>query len=43
LTDAEWAVLEPLIPARSVLDRPPKWSRRAIKNGLFCVLRSGLP
>ena len=43
LTDAEWAVLEPLIPPRSVLGRPPKWSRRAIMNGLFYVLRSGLP
>ena len=43
LTDAEWAVLEPHIPARSGLGRPPKWSRRMIVNGLFYVLRSGLP
>jgi len=43
LTDAEWAVLEPHIPARSGLGRPPKWPRRMIVNGLFYVLRSGLP
>jgi transposase len=43
LTDAEWLVLEPLLPARSGLGRPPKWSRRVIMDGLFYVLRSGLP
>ena len=43
LTNAEWAVLEPLLPARSGLGRPPKWSLRAIMDGLFYVLRSGLP
>ena len=43
LTDAEWAVLEPHIPPRSRLGRPPKWSLRAIMNGLLYILRSGLP
>ncbi len=43
LTDEEWAVLEPLVPARSRLGRPAKWSRRTITNALFYVLRSGLP
>jgi putative transposase len=43
MTDAEWTFLEPHFPARSGLGRPPKWSRRAIMNGLFYVLRSGLP
>jgi transposase len=43
LTDAEWVVLEPLLPARSGLGRPPKWSRRSIMEGVFYVLRSGLP
>jgi len=43
LTDAEWLVLEPLLPPRSGLGRPPKWSRRVIMDGLFYVLRSGLP
>lgn len=43
LTDAEWAVLEPLMPGRSRLGRPPKWSLRVIMNGVFYVLRSGQP
>jgi transposase len=43
LTDGEWSVLEPVIPPRSGLGRPPKWSRRVIMNGLLYVLRSGLP
>ena len=43
LTDAEWAVLEPVIPPRSGLGRPPKWSLRTIVNGMLYVLRSGLP
>ena len=43
LTDAEWMVLEPLLPPRSKLGRPPKWSRRSILDGVLYVLRSGLP
>ena len=43
LTDAEWMVLEPLLPPRSRLGRPPKWSRRSILDGVLYVLRSGLP
>jgi putative transposase len=43
LTDAEWATMEPQLPVRSGLGRPPKWSRRAIMDAMFYVLRSGLP
>jgi transposase len=43
LTDAEWSVFEPLLPPRSGFGRPSKWSRRMIMDGLFHVLRSGLP
>lgn len=43
LTDEEWAVLEPLVPARSRLGRPAKWSLRTITNALLYVLRSGQP
>jgi putative transposase len=43
LTDEEWAVLEPLIPARFQLGRPAKWPRRTIVNALLYILRSGLP
>jgi len=43
LTDAEWAVLEPQLPPRSRLGRPPKWSPRTIMEGILYVLRSGVP
>ena len=35
LTDAEWAVLEPLFPARSHRGRPPIWSYRQIVEALL--------
>jgi len=43
LTDPEWLVLEAVLPPRSALGRPPKWSRRAIMDGLLYLLRGGLP
>ncbi|MEN9844137.1 MAG: hypothetical protein RLZZ612_1966 [Pseudomonadota bacterium] len=43
LTDDEWALIEPLLPARSSLGRPAKWTYREIVNGLFYVLRGGVP
>ena len=43
LTDEEWAVLEPLLPPRSRLGRPAKWSRRTIIDALLYILRSGQP
>jgi transposase len=43
LTDAEWAVLEPLLPPRSAFGRPPSWSMREIVNAIFYVLRGGVP
>lgn len=43
LTDAEWAVLEPLLPTRSHRGRPPVWSYRQIVEALFYLLRGGLP
>jgi putative transposase len=43
LTDAEWAVLEPLFPARAQRGRPPVWSYRQIVEALFYLLRGGLP
>ena len=42
-TDAEWAVLEPLFPARSRRGRPPLWSYRQIVEALLYLLRGGLP
>ena len=43
LTDAEWAVIEPLLPPANPLGRPRLWSLREIVNGVFYVLRGGVP
>ena len=43
LTDAEWAVLEPLLPAPSPVGRPPCWPMREILNAIFYILRGGVP
>lgn len=41
LSDAEWALLAPLIPPAKPGGRPPKWTRREILDGIFYVVRSG--
>jgi putative transposase len=43
LTDAEWAVLEPLLPAPSPVGRRPCWPMREILNAIFYILRGGVP
>jgi putative transposase len=43
LTDAEWAVLAPLLPAPSPVGRPPNWPMREIVGAIFYVLRGGIP
>jgi transposase len=43
LTDAQWAVLAPLLPAVSVLGRPPKWPRRQLIDGMRWRIRVGSP
>ena len=43
LTDAEWAIVAPLLPAGSLVGRPPSWPRREIVNAIFYVLRGGVP
>ncbi len=43
LTDAEWAILEPLIPAISPLAVRVEYSRREIVNGILYVRRLGCP
>lgn len=42
LTDAEWAVLAPLLPGDPVCGRPHKWGMREILNAIFYVLRGGI-
>lgn len=41
LSDAEWAILAPLLPPAQPGGRPRKWPLRTICNGIFYVLRSG--
>src|SRR5262249_4164957 len=43
LRDAEWEILEPLIPAISADAVNVSYSRREIVNGILYVLRSGCP
>ena len=43
LTDAEWAVLQPLPPPPSPVGRRPSWPIREIVNAIFYVLRGGVP
>ncbi len=43
VTDKEWAILEPLIPAVKPGGRPEEIERREIVNGILYVLRSGCP
>jgi len=41
LSDAEWTILEPLIPPAKPGGRDRKWSMRLIMDGIFYVVRSG--
>jgi transposase len=43
LTDAEWEILEPLIPVAKPGGRPEEWPKREIVNAILYVLRSGCP
>ena len=43
LTDAEWSVVEPLLPPRSVRGRTAHWNYRDILVAFFYLLRGGLP
>ncbi|MGC8904842.1 IS5 family transposase, partial [Thermus sp.] len=42
LSDAEWALLEPLIPAPKPGGRPAKVPRREIMNAILYVLENGI-
>ena len=41
LTDAEWIILEPLVPPPKPGGRPAKYPRREIINAIRYVLRTG--
>jgi len=42
LTDAEWAVIAPLMPEPASRGRPPLWTKREILNAVFYVLRGDI-
>ena len=42
-TNAEWAVLEPLLPPACGRGRPPCWPLRQAVDAVFNVLRGGCP
>src|ERR1700675_4209238 len=43
LTDAQWARLEPLVPAAKTGGRPAQTGMRAAMNAIFYLLRTGCP
>jgi transposase len=43
LTDAQWAVLEPLLPVGKKPGRPPHYTRRQLINGIRWRIRAGTP
>jgi putative transposase len=42
LTDSEWTLLEPLLPAAAASGRKRTWPMREIVNAIFYVLRGGI-
>jgi transposase len=43
LTDAEWALLEPLLPSGRKPGRPPRWSKRRLIDAIRWRTRVGAP
>ena len=41
MTDAEWNLVEPLLPARARTGRPPKIDLRVVLNAIFYILATG--
>lgn len=41
LTDRQWAVLAPLLPAAPTTGRPPKWEKRQLIDGIRWRIRIG--
>jgi len=41
LSDEEWAILEPLIPAAKEGGRPPRVNMREVLNGIFYLQKTG--
>ena len=42
LTDAEWAVIQPLFPGPQRMGRPPRYTKREILDSIFYIVRGGI-
>ena len=42
LTEAEWILIQPLIPGPKLFGRPPRYTKRAILDAIFYVVRGGI-
>lgn len=42
LTDAEWKLIEPLVPGPKLFGRPPRYTKREILDAIFYVVRGGI-
>jgi transposase len=42
LTESEWNWIEPLLPTAKLFGRPPRYSKRAILDAIFYVVRGGI-
>ena len=43
LSDAQWAALQPLLPAGRRPGRPPSWTKRQLIDGIRWRIRTGAP
>ncbi|MFD4291876.1 IS5 family transposase [Rhodococcus sp. NPDC058505] len=43
LTDAQWALLGPMLPRGKKAGRPPKWTKRQLIDGIRWRIRTGAP
>ena len=43
VTDREWALLVPMLPAEAACGRRRAWPMREVINAIFYVLRTGCP
>ena len=43
LTDAEWGLIEPVLPGAARTGRPRAWPMREVVNAILYILRSGCP
>jgi transposase len=42
LTNAEWKLIEPLVPGPKLFGRPPRYTKRAILDAIFYIVRGGI-